>query len=37
VYSYGSRLDVTAGQVSLDPRARQRRTLHPDQRALALD
>jgi Transposase DDE domain group 1 len=31
------RLDVTAGQVSADPRARRRRTLHPDQRALALD
>jgi hypothetical protein len=31
------RLDVTAGQVSADPRARRRRTLHPDQRALPLD
>jgi hypothetical protein len=30
-------LDVTAGQVSADPRARRRRTLHPDQRALPLD
>jgi Transposase DDE domain group 1 len=30
------RLDVTAGQVSADPRARRRRTLHPDQRALPL-
>jgi Transposase DDE domain group 1 len=29
-------LDVTAGQVSADPRARRRRTLHPDQRALPL-
>lgn len=28
------RLDVDAGQVSADPRARRRRTLHPDQRAL---
>jgi hypothetical protein len=26
-----------AGQVSADPRARRRRTLHPDQRALPLD
>jgi len=31
------RLDVPAGQVSADPRARRRRTLHPDQRALPLD
>lgn len=31
------RLDVTVGQVSADPRARRRRTLHPDQRALPLD
>jgi hypothetical protein len=30
------RLDVTAGQVSADPRARRRRTLPPDQRALPL-
>jgi len=30
------RLDVTAGQISADPRARRRRTLHPDQRALPL-
>jgi len=30
-------LDVSAGQVSADPRARRRRTLHPDQRALPLD
>jgi hypothetical protein len=30
------RLDVTAGQVSADPRARRRRTLHPDQRALPI-
>jgi hypothetical protein len=30
------RLDVAAGQVSADPRARRRRTLHPDQRALPL-
>ena len=34
------RLDVSvepgAGQVSADPRARRRRTLHPDQRALPL-
>jgi len=29
-------LDVTAGQVSADVRARRRRTLHPDQRALPL-
>ncbi|HEX6402135.1 MAG TPA: IS1380 family transposase [Pseudonocardiaceae bacterium] len=29
-------LDVTAGQISADPRARRRRTLHPDQRALPL-
>jgi hypothetical protein len=28
------RLNVAAGQVSADPRARRRRTLHPDQRAL---
>ena len=28
------RLDVAAGKVSADPRARRRRTLHPDQRAL---
>jgi Transposase DDE domain group 1 len=31
------RLDVTGGAVSADPRARRRRTLHPDQRALPLD
>ena len=31
------RLDVTAGAISADPRARRRRTLHPDQRALPLD
>jgi hypothetical protein len=31
------RLDVAAGAVSADPRARRRRTLHPDQRALPLD
>jgi len=35
------RLDVSAepgaGQVSADPRARRRRTLHPDQRTLPLD
>jgi hypothetical protein len=31
------RLDVTAGQVSADPRSRRRRTLHPDQRALPFD
>jgi hypothetical protein len=31
------RLDVAAGQVSADPRARRRRTLHPDQRTLPLD
>jgi hypothetical protein len=31
------RLDVAAGQVSVDPRARRRRTLHPDQRALPID
>jgi hypothetical protein len=30
------RLDVDAGQVSADPRARRRRTLHPDQRPLPL-
>ncbi|MGH3944998.1 MAG: IS1380 family transposase [Pseudonocardiaceae bacterium] len=30
------RLDIDAGQVSHDPRARRRRTLHPDQRALPL-
>ena len=30
------RLDVAAGQVSVDPRSRRRRTLHPDQRALPL-
>jgi len=30
------RLDVSAGQVSADPRARRRRTLHPDQRALPI-
>jgi hypothetical protein len=30
------RLDVAAGAVSVDPRARRRRTLHPDQRALPL-
>ena len=28
------RLDIDAGQVSADPRARRRRTLRPDQRAL---
>jgi len=31
------RLDLDHGQVSGDPRARRRRTLHPDQRALPLD
>ena len=31
------RLNVAAGQVSADPRARRRRTLHPDQRALPLN
>jgi hypothetical protein len=31
------RLDMNRGQVSDDPRARRRRTLHPDQRALPLD
>lgn len=30
------RLDVAHGAVSADPRARRRRTLHPDQRALPL-
>jgi hypothetical protein len=30
------RLDIDAGQVSRDPRARRRRTLHPDQRALPI-
>jgi hypothetical protein len=30
------RLDLDAGAVSPDPRARRRRTLHPDQRALPL-
>jgi hypothetical protein len=30
------RLDVDGGQVSADPRARRRRTLHPDQRVLPL-
>jgi hypothetical protein len=30
------RLDVTGGAVSADPRARRRRTLHPDQRALPI-
>jgi hypothetical protein len=30
------RLDVAAGQVSADPRARRRRTLHPDQRVLPI-
>src|SRR4051794_12939690 len=30
------RLDIDGGQVSADPRARRRRTLHPDQRALPL-
>jgi hypothetical protein len=30
------RLEVSAGQVSADPRARRRRTLHPDQRALPI-
>jgi Transposase DDE domain group 1 len=31
------RLDLDRGQVSTDPRARRRRTLHPDQRTLPLD
>ena len=31
------RLDLDRGQVSTDPRARRRRTLHPEQRALPLD
>ena len=31
------RLDLDRGQVSDDPRARRRRTLHPDQQALPLD
>ncbi|MCE3556554.1 IS1380 family transposase [Pseudonocardia sp. RS11V-5] len=31
------RLDLGRGQVSSDPRARRRRTLHPQQRALPLD
>jgi len=31
------RLDVTNGAVSADPRARRRRTLHPDQRVLPID
>jgi hypothetical protein len=31
------RLDVSAGQVSADPRARCQRTLHPDQRALPIN
>jgi hypothetical protein len=31
------RLDPGTGQVSADPRARRRRTLHPDQRALPID
>lgn len=31
------RLDLDRGQVSGDPRARRRRTLHPEQRALPLD
>ena len=30
------RLEVASGAVSADPRARRRRTLHPDQRALPL-
>jgi len=30
------RLDLEVGQVSTDPRARRRRTLHPDQRTLPL-
>jgi len=30
------RLDIDAGQLSRDPRARRRRTLHPDQRTLPL-
>ncbi len=30
------RLDVTAGQVSADPRARRRRTLRPEQRVLPI-
>jgi len=30
------RLDVTAGQVSTDPRARRRRTLRPEQRVLPI-
>ena len=31
------RLNLDHGQVSADPRARRRRTLHPDQRALPID
>ena len=31
------RLDLELGQVSADPRARRRQTLHPDQRALPLE
>jgi hypothetical protein len=31
------RLNLDHGQVSADPRARRRRTLHPEQRALPLD
>jgi hypothetical protein len=31
-----ARLDVTTGHVSADPRARRRRTLRPDQRALPI-
>jgi Transposase DDE domain group 1 len=31
------RLDVAGGAVSADPRARRRRTLHPDQRTLPID
>jgi Transposase DDE domain group 1 len=31
------RLNLDHGQVSADPRARRRRTLHPDQRTLPLD
>jgi hypothetical protein len=31
------RVRLQAGQISADPRARRRRTLHPDQRALPLE
>jgi hypothetical protein len=31
------RLDAVVGQVPADPRARRRRTLHPDQRVLPID